>query len=330
MHFSPLPERPDYTHLTSWAAHPAVPDPTDVMPPDIVSFDQTQPQVHGAGIPTFFVYPTVYLKGDRWNADIHDAAHREAVQSSTIKYQASVFSAIGEVWSPYYRQMIYRGYVPRRKDNLQHIDAAFDTAYADVVRAFERFISQIPEGPYILAGHSQGTHHAVHLLREVIAKDSALSGRLLVAFLVGGEVTAENTDGFPICEHPEDINCWVGWRTVSKRHNLRKAKDSDLLVNPMTMSLSHPVGTRDDYMGAFDGENRLENIGIRSFIDRGTVHIHGIRFPYNLRLNRRDYHRMDYNLFWFNIRHNLYVRQLSWTQQGLERSFALLLRPQGH
>ena len=240
--FSPLAEAPDYGQLGAWAAHPDVEDASDFSSTDIEAFDARFDRAQ-AEVPTFFIYPTIYQKGDLWNANPMDSAHRDDVSQSTIKLQSSVFNGLGPVWSPYYRQMHYRGYVPRRKDNLDEIDAAFDTAYADVLRAFHHFLDANPSGPFILAGHSQGTHHGVRLLREVVAADTNVSQRLMVAFLVGGLVNADNTDGFPICEHPDDLNCWVGWRTVSKRHHPRKASDDDLLVNPMTWSVQRPVAS---------------------------------------------------------------------------------------
>ena len=72
----PLPTRPDYTRIDAWAAHPEVVDGSDRR---IAAADRVSGTFAGSGIPTFFVYPTHYEVGPKWNADIYDATYRQHV-----------------------------------------------------------------------------------------------------------------------------------------------------------------------------------------------------------------------------------------------------------
>lgn len=305
----PIPEALIYTELNAWAAHPQLKDSSDISSAAIEAFDLEFGN-QGIEIPTFFLYPTLYQKGELWNADPRDSAYRASVEQSSIRMQASVFNALGPVWAPHYRQMHYKGYFPRRSDNQADIETAWETAYEDVHNAFQAFL-EANTGPFIIAGHSQGTHHATRLLREVVGVDSTLKSRLLVAFLVGGKVSAEKLPNVPICEHPEDINCWVGWRSYKDRRAGKGRIPSSLAVNPITMLSVEGRTKKSAHLGALDWKlDRLE-IGLRTRVIKGAIYVKGIVFPYNLFIRGRDLHRYDYNLFWFDIRNNLYRRRSS-------------------
>ena len=167
-------------------------------------------------VPTFFIYPTLYFDGDIWNADCFDAWYRQEINDWPMANQASVFTGVGPVYAPHYRQMMYRGYYPESDQEYRDALVAYDTAYADVKHAFEAFITLNPEGRYILAGHSQGTGHAKRLMMEVILPNKELRQRLLAAYLVGNTVTQEDMGDFPLCSDPLQVDCWMGWRSYGK------------------------------------------------------------------------------------------------------------------
>ena len=150
----------------------------------------------------FSSIPTLYFEGSSWNADCFDATYRQEINDWPLANQASVFNGVGLVYAPHYRQMMYRGYYPESPQEYQDALVAYDTAFADVKRAFETFIALNPEGRYILAGHSQGTGHAKRLMMEVILPNKDLRQGLLVAYLVGNTVTAKDMGDFPLCTDP--------------------------------------------------------------------------------------------------------------------------------
>ena len=84
-----------------------------------------------AKIDVFFIHPTLYLKGNRWNADIHNKNLNKEIGNSAIKNQASVFLGIANIYAPHYRQMHIQSYY-----DLENGLQAYDVAYLDVKNAF--------------------------------------------------------------------------------------------------------------------------------------------------------------------------------------------------
>jgi len=132
----PLPSQPDYRRLDAWAAHPELVDGSDRK---VAAADRRSGAFEGPGIPTFFVHPTLYEVGPKWNADIYNASYREAVDVGSLANQASVFNGIGQVWAPHYRQMKLGGYYTNDSALQAQAYVAFDSAYQDVRRAFFAF-----------------------------------------------------------------------------------------------------------------------------------------------------------------------------------------------
>ena len=59
---------------------------------------------------------------------------------------------------------------------------ALGFAYQDVLRAFQYFLQHRSQGrPFVIASHSQGTHHGTRLLEEVI-DGTPLAQRLVAAY----------------------------------------------------------------------------------------------------------------------------------------------------
>ncbi len=135
---------------------------------------------------------------------------------------------------------------------------AYDTAFADVKRAFETFIALNPEGRYILAGHSQGTGHAKRLMMEVILPNKDLRQGLLVAYLVGNTVTAEDMGDFPLCTDPTQHGTagWAGAATA-RIFTPRNSGPNYPVVNPITWSDSPKRSRRYQHMGALYSNGKV-------------------------------------------------------------------------
>ena len=309
---SPYPQRPDYAEISAWAAHPAIEWGSGKRSRATERLDRRLEKKYGTipmAVPTFFIYPTLYFEGSSWNADCFDATYRREINDWPLANQASVFNGVGLVYAPHYRQMMYRGYYPESAQEYQDALVAYDTAFADVKRAFEAFIALNPEGRYILAGHSQGTGHAKRLMMEVILPNKDLRQRLLVAYLVGNTVTAEDMGDFPLCADPTQTDCWMGWRSYGKDFYPKKFGPEYPVVNPITWSDSPARSRRYLHKGALYSNGKvLLRHGVSARIDQGTLRIERLRGPLGWFFRWEDYHRADYNMFWFNIRENLYQR----------------------
>ena len=68
---------------------------------------------------------------------------------------------------------------------------AFATAYADIKAAFEYYLKNYNHGrPIIIASHSQGSTHALHLLKDYF-ENKPLQKQLVAAYIVGMTIPTE-------------------------------------------------------------------------------------------------------------------------------------------
>ena len=172
-------KKPDYSNLNYWAAHPLKWDPSDSIPKPL------RKEKRDTLVDVFFLHPTMYtmkLKDSTLNADIDDAYLNAKTDYSSILYQASVFNQHARIYAPRFREAHISAYFP--KDTLVALKA-FDLAYEDVKASFEYYLKNYNHGrPIIIASHSQGTTHALRLLKDYF-EDKSLQKQLVAAYIVG-------------------------------------------------------------------------------------------------------------------------------------------------
>jgi hypothetical protein len=212
MAFSEAPQSPapDYATAAGWVARPGLSSGALWAPePGIVAAPPAP--VRRAAV--FFVTPTAYLARARWNLDLADA-NANAPIPAYLKAQASALSAAGDVWAPAYRQAAFGAFLKDSPDSR----AAIDFAYADVVRAWDAFLAANPDGPIILAGHSQGSLHLNRLIAQRIAGQPQ-AARIVAAYLPGWPVSVEAdlpALGLPACAAPAQAGCILSWMTFAE------------------------------------------------------------------------------------------------------------------
>jgi hypothetical protein len=97
----------------------------------------------------------------------------------------------------------------------------FDVAYADVLDAFRYYLATWNQGrPFVLLGHSQGTHHLIRLIQEELDDSPALRGLLISALLIGptgrlqvppGELVGGTFANIGLCAAATDTGCVVSY-----------------------------------------------------------------------------------------------------------------------
>jgi hypothetical protein len=304
-------QSPDYGQLSYWAAHPARQDPADSTPAPY------RPVLTDTMVDVFFVHPTTYVSHAAirkmpplplyWNASLADSQLNEKTDASTILNQASVFNRY-RVFAPRYRQAHIHAF--QLPDSLSA--PLFDTAYADVRRAFQHYLDHYNGGrPFILAAHSQGTLHAGRLLRELI-EGKPLQQQLVAAYIIGLAVPRSYFSTLPVCTSPDATGCFVSWRTFKKGYVpdwVAREREPSYVVNPITWRTDSAWSAREMHRGAVlyrFNEPLSQNL---------TAGIHGNvlwstkpRFAGSILLRRRNYHIGDINLFWKDIRDNAALR----------------------
>ena len=315
----------DYADASTWIARPEAANDPSTWLPDGVSDSAT------GNAAVFYIHPTTYLERDRWNAPLQPGGQTEFRTRLFVQSQASAFNAAGQVWAPRYRQAAYGAFLLDSPDAR----AALNLAYADVAAAFEAFLKANPEGPIILAGHSQGALHLERLLREKVA-GKRVARRIVAAYVVGWPIstTADLPAlGLPACTAAAQTGCILSWMSFGEPANPdlvlssyehssgflgkdRRRKDM-LCVNPLTGAAGGAAppqansGTLVPNADLTTASLVTGQVGARC--DKGLLLLGGdipALGPFVLPGN--NYHVYDYALFWSAIRQDAERRLKAW------------------
>ena len=284
----------------------------------------------------FFIHPTSYLATANlasWNAPMADAESR-AMAARFVAGQTSAFNAVGAIWAPRYRQAHFGAFLTDKPDGQRAIAAAF----GDVLRAFDAFLAANPDGPLLLAGHSQGSLHLLRLLKERVA-GTPLAARIVAAYVVGWPVSVEAdlpALGLPACTSRGQAGCILSWQSFGEPADpsaIQRVFDAGIgytgkprkgsrmvCTNPLT-GTPDSAASASLNLGTLDGRNDEDNpvlvagavparCGKDGFLLIGDPPDLG---PYALPGN--NYHVYDYALFWANVRADAGERLMSFLKK---------------
>jgi len=280
----------------------------------------------------FFIHPTSYLAREAWNGSLDDVdSNRRA--NYYLYGMATAFNGQSQVWAPRYRQAAFGAFLTDKAEG----EMALDSAYLDVRQAFDAFLASIPDdAPIVIAGHSQGGLHLIHLLKDRVA-GTPLAARVVAAYAVGWPVSVEHdlpAMGLPACTGPEQTGCVMSWASfaepadyelVLQAYRTRpaldgKAKDTRpvLCTNPLTggaapaAPASANLGTLKPSEDLKTGELIVGAVPARCDPATGILLIGDPPElgPYVLPGN--NYHIYDIPLFWANLRADVNRRAAAW------------------
>ncbi|NQX90009.1 MAG: DUF3089 domain-containing protein [Halioglobus sp.] len=318
---------PDYALEKNWAALPHREDLANIMPPGL----EREVEQGKAPVDVFFVHPTGFLKGHSWTFSMDPATSTEENTQWMIVNQAGAFNGCCNIYAPRYRQASIFTYFNVDETTRDQV-LAF--AYQDVARAFDYYLEHYNDGrPVMLASHSQGTHHAIRLLREKIDR-TPLARRLVAAYLIGGGLKTEEFSGLrdiSLCDSPRELGCAVHWDTFSMAVLEDAENTGNVCTNPLTWKLNGGLAHKGLHVGAVAsaGEYFLRLSGDDSargvrFDDMGAPVAHLVEAQCRGgRLYITDqthivlggssgldgnYHGLDYAVFYMDIRENARLR----------------------
>lgn len=284
-----------------------------------------RPKVPGKAA-IFFIHPTSYMapfNKARWNASLED---RESLTMAKgfVMTEASAFTAAGKIWAPRYRQAHFGAFLAA-SDNR---DKAIAAAYRDIEAAFASFLAANPDGPIILAGHSQGSLLLMRLMKDHVA-GTPIAKRVAAAYIVGWPVSVSEdlpALGLAACHSATDSGCVLSWQSFAEPAETSavmrayasfpglsgnsRVGTPMLCVNPITgapgsaASAERNLGTLGPSASAELSQLIKGAVPARC----GTEKQEGFLLigdppalgPYTLPGN--NYHVYDYALFWANIR----------------------------
>ena len=321
---------PEYSDRRNWSALPDKSDPADLVPAGIgVEAQGQQP------IDTFFIHPTGYLKSASWTSPMDPNSGTEENTLWMMANQASAFNGCCNVYAPRYREATIISYFgsPVVRDEV------LGFAYQDVERAFEYFLEHYSRGrPFIIASHSQGTHHAMRLLKDVIDVDD-LHERMVAAYLIGSIVIPVTSGWFDsmahisVCQNADDLHCVMHWDTMPEGSAPLERPEESLCTNPLSWQVNGEVAGAElndgavvpegIYNVAFGGsddaptQQHFESLGepvkgqTWAQCQDGSLYVKdqaGTGFEAMGSGNLGSYHGLDYALFYMNVHNNAKLR----------------------
>ncbi len=331
---------PDYADPSNWAALPDRDDLADMVPEGV-----STPVVQGtAPVDVFFIHPTGFLKGTSWTFSMDPDTSTEENTRWMMANQASAFNGCCNVYAPRYRQASVYVYVSR-EEGLR--DRVLGFAYQDVARAFDYFLENYNQGrPFVIASHSQGTHHGIRLLKEKI-DGTALAERLVAAYIIGGALAMsqfESMQDVGLCDSPTDLGCAVHWDTFNEAVIDKGQPDrvGNVCTNPLNWRLNGRLGGKEQHVGAVpvSGEFSLDFLGddgargvvfeplskpipnlVQAQCRDGVLYISdqadtGFERFAGSRGGKGIYHGLDYPIFHMDIRENVQLRVATYLERA--------------
>jgi len=310
--YTPSPP-PDYSKENNWASLPTKKDSADAVP----YYSTLKDEQATAMADVFFVYPTTYYSGGSWNASLDDKYVNKKTDKYPIREMASVFNGSCKVYAPRYRQATLYAFLDK-KDNGRK---ALDLAYEDVKAAFMYYLKNYNNGrPFIIASHSQGTWHAIRLFKDFIEKDAQLRKQLIAAYLIGGPVAKNAFTTISACDSDAQTNCYVAWHTMKWGKSPSKPTNAYKNVagydnfqqyectNPLTWNRDPSVPDASLNKGAVPYTFDRVDAGFSQAwcTSEGALWTYKPRKPGYPAI--KNYHILDYNLFYINIRENVKLR----------------------
>lgn len=319
---------PDYGLTGNWASLPSLDDPADQTPEGVqISSKKNRP------VDVFFIHPTGLISAGAWVSPMQQDSATGENTHFMMANQASVFNGCCDIYAPRYRQANIFSYF---LSSIEDRDIILDFAYQDVKRAFEYYLQhKNNDKPFIIAGHSQGSHHAKRLLEEII-DPTDLHRSLIAAYLLGPIIIPVTTAWVDSLEHigpcltADDLGCIVAWDTMPEGKPPLPRDEKSLCTNPLLWRVnqkrapaSHnqgslvPVGSFNSNIGSLSDSPVGQDYGplVRPIealtwaqCRQGTLYA-SQSLPVGFEEDAMGtYHQLDYALFYMNIFNNAKLR----------------------
>jgi hypothetical protein len=128
---------------------------------------------------------------------------------------------------------------------------ALDLAFSDIKDAFMYYMQHENQGrPIIIAGHSQGTVHAIRLLKYYF-DDKPFKSQLIAAYLPGWTVYRGFYENIPVCEDSTQTGCIMSWCTYELGYEPDNPEwfANAVVVNPVSWCTCDEVVPADFHKG---------------------------------------------------------------------------------
>ena len=183
----------------------------------------------------FIAYPTIVSYDDLTYMDWSDERTNDRAQWF-VPQMAEVFSPVGRIFAPFYRQTEYRKAIKAISGDTWQMEI-FQRGIEDLRNAFRNYLENYNQGrPFILFGHSQGSMALLELMRHEL-KDPDIRSRLVAAYLIGYPKMPKS---FPDAPHLQlakgsfDTGVIINWNSVAPRGKEKRFTGGNYYcINPL-------------------------------------------------------------------------------------------------
>lgn len=264
-------------------------------------------------VDVFYLYPTAWLKTEQDGVvcEIDNAIMRKGAPAAYGR-QAAAFEPVGNVFAPYYRQATLL-----KTDREKVMDGI---PAHDALAAFDHYIKHFNNGrPFLLAGHSQGSHAMLKILSVYMKANPEVYARMLAAYVVGYSVDQPFLDANPhlkFAEGPDDLGVVVSYNTQAPVVEPGEYPPfSGLVINPITWTRDETPAAPSQSLGSFMPDSTGKTFstvahfaGARVDVARGVLICEEADADALFRLSggfgKGVYHSFDYSFYFYNLRAN--------------------------
>jgi len=289
----------------------------------------SQPSSSDASKPVdvFYLYPTAYMPSSASAPVVCSADNPQmrAGAKAAFSRTATAFAPLANIYAPYYRQAtIWIVAMPYEKQ--EPIVGGEPTT--DALSAFDYYIKHLNHGrPFILAGHSQGSHIMINLMADYMKKHPEVYKRMIVAYVPGYSITPQylqQNSELKFAENADDTQVIVSYNTVAPTTTMPDTVilPGAMAINPITWTRSETTATASQNLGGIsldkNGYAVLDAQGqpkkvlgvadaridtatgrlICSTVDKATLD------PGNKVTAAGIFHNYDYPFYYFDLRAN--------------------------
>jgi hypothetical protein len=181
-----------------------------------------------------------------------DDPQMRAGAKAAFSRTATAFAPLANIYAPYYRQAtIWIVAMPYEKQ--EPIVGGEPTT--DALSAFDYYIRHLNHGrPFILAGHSQGSHILINLMADYMKKNPEVYKRMIAAYVPGYSITPQylqQNSELQFAENADDTQVIVSYNTVAPTTTLPDTVilPGAMAINPITWTRSEATATASQSLG---------------------------------------------------------------------------------
>lgn len=299
-------------------------NPTGIIPTDysIAGHWLSVPANPTKPVDIFYLYPTAWTPDSLTNTVYCAVDNPSMLTGSAFAFsiQATAFETAGNIYSPYYRQL--NAALAQSKTEAERWKLADSLPVADVIAAFDYYIQNYNHGrPFILAGHSQGSHVMLFILSRYMKDHPAVYARMIAAYAIGYPLTA----GFlavnkhmKFAEGADDLGVIISFNTQSPAvmpgGNIIMTDSVGMVINPINWKRDETLAPATESLGSF--MPGLGNVFVRvpAFADARVDLAKGVLVCSSVDENALYqpasnmglgvYHTWDFPFYYYNLREN--------------------------